>query len=230
MTEKFWLAGKHTVQAVINEKKRKIFRIVSTDKQLSKNIEKCELVDKSFFKRIFRDKDLVHQNIAAEVSVVKENLKEKIKSFDNILLLDNVNDPRNIGSIMRSALAFGIKGIVLKKGSYNETSPIMFKAASGATEKISIFNEINLTRSVEFLKKNNFWIYGFDLKASQAISKNTIFEKKNVFVFGSEEKGISHLVKKSCDELVKININNINSLNISNAVAAAYAIFTLKQN
>lgn len=227
MSEKFWVAGKHTVKSIIKNKKREIYKIVSSDPILAQNIKGCELVNKNFFKKIFKDQDLVHQNIAIQIKNHIQSLKDNLENINNILVLDNVTDPRNIGSIIRSASAFGIQGIILKKGTFNQSSPLMFKSASGATEKIKIFNEVNLTSSLELLKKNNFWVYGLDSNAKKIITKKTTFSRKNVFVFGSEEKGISNLVKKNCDELLKINILNIESLNISNAVAATLAIFNL---
>lgn len=228
MKEKFWVSGRHTINSILQYKKRRIYKVISSDEKITKSIKGCELVHKSFFNKIFKDEDLVHQNIAAQIDLVEEKLIDHLNNIKNILILDNVTDPRNIGSIFRSALAFNVDGVILKKGSYKDTSALMFKAASGATERLKIFNEVNISRAINLLKKNGFWIYGLDVGAKNIINKNTTFSKKNAFVFGSEEKGISHLIKNNCDELLKINISNIDSLNISNAVAASLAILTLK--
>ncbi len=94
-------------------------------------------------------------------------------------------------------------------------------------EHISIITVNNIVQTIELLKKNNYWVLGLDHNANKNI--NAIDVKKNVFIFGSEDRGIRELVKKNCDETIKIEINkSINSLNVSNACSATLAIVSHK--
>ncbi|MDC3023742.1 RNA methyltransferase, partial [Pelagibacteraceae bacterium] len=98
------------------------------------------------------------------------------------------------------------------------------KSASGAAEIVNYIRVTNIRRAISFLKKNNYWIYGFD--SSNINNSKLNFSKKSVLVFGSEGKGIRELVKKECDEIMQINMKNnlkfeIDSLNVSNATSIA---------
>ena len=146
---------------------------------------------------------------------------ENIEDKSVLLALDQITDPQNIGSIMRSCALFNCKGIIVAKDNAPDLTPSLFKAASGAAEVVNYFKVTNLKRSISNLKKYGYWIYGFD--SSDNNKKSEInFSKKSILVFGSEGKGMRDLVKKECDELIKINIQTnekfkIDSLNVSNA-------------
>ena len=91
-------------------------------------------------------------------------LKEFIKENNNItfVCLDGVTDPRNIGSLIRSAASFDIDGILIKERNFPSESKLMYKAASGAIEYINIFEVSNINSTLKNLKDKNFWVYGFD--------------------------------------------------------------------
>ena len=100
----------------------------------------------------------------------------------------------------------------------------LYKSASGAAEIVNYIKVTNIRRAISFLKKNNYWIYGFDSSKNKNSKLN--FSQKSVLVFGSEGKGIRELVKKECDEIIQINMKNnlkfeIDSLNVSNATSIA---------
>ena len=142
-----------------------------------------------------------------------------------MLALDQVTDPQNIGSIMRSCALFNCKGILVAKDNSPDLTPSLYKAASGATEVVNYFRVTNLKRSISELKKYGYWVYGFDSSVNQK-SSNLKYTKKSILVFGSEGKGIRKLVKKECDEIIKLNIQpnpyyEIDSLNVSNAASIA---------
>ncbi len=109
-----------------------------------------------------------HQGLIAEIGHLPDlTLKDFVLSNErkkNILLvaLDEVTDPRNIGSIIRSAAAFNIDGIIVKERSYPKESKLMYKSASGCTEHIHIFKVSNINTAMRFLKSNNFWVCAFD--------------------------------------------------------------------
>jgi len=220
----FWIGGWHAVMAAIKNPKRKIKKIVSTTALNNKNINKnsFEIVTQDKINKIFYPNAIVHQNIAALIMGIKEKeLNESLKEdgLKKIVILDNVTDPRNIGSVIRSAVAFGVDALLVKKRCFNSQSPSMFKASSGTIENIKIIECVNFSNSIDLLKKENFWIYGFSSKAIKVFDKKNLNEKK-VFIFGSEDQGISKNIEKKCDFLYKINMTDkVESLNISNAAS-----------
>ena len=220
----FWIGGWHAVMAAIKNPKRKIKKIVSTASLTTKDINKnlFEIVTQDKINKIFYPNAIVHQNIAALIMGIKEKeLNESLKEdgLKKIVILDNVTDPRNIGSVIRSAVAFGVDALLVKKRCFNSQSPSMFKASSGTIENIKIIECVNFSNSIDLLKKENFWIYGFSSKAIKVFDKKNLNEKK-VFIFGSEDQGISKNIEKKCDFLYKINMTNkVESLNISNAAS-----------
>jgi len=220
----FWIGGRHAVEAALNNKNREIVRVVSLQeiKVASKRIE-IQIENKKFFNKIFIDKDLAHQGIAALIKPLKEHsLEEEIKNnnLKNLIALDGITDTRNVGSIIRNAVAFNIDGIIVNKKEINQDSQAMYKAASGAMENIKIFPVSNITNYIKLLKKNDFWVIGFDSNAKRNFEKFKWF-KKNLLIFGSENKGIGKNLLSNCDEVLKINISNkIDSLNVSCATSA----------
>ena len=220
----FWIGGRHAVEAALNNKNREIVRVVSLQeiKVASKRIE-IQIENKKFFNKIFMDKDLAHQGIAALIKPLKEHsLEEEIKNnnLKNLIALDGITDTRNVGSIIRNAVAFNIDGIIVNKKEINQDSQAMYKAASGAMENIKIFPVSNITNYIKLLKKNDFWVIGFDSNAKRNFEKFKWF-KKNLLIFGSENKGIGKNLLSNCDEVLKINISKkIDSLNVSCATSA----------
>ena len=168
---------------------------------------------------------MLHQGYVAEIEHLENPiLKDFVKEKDNITMacLDGVTDPRNIGSLIRSAAAFGIDGIIIKERSYPSESKLMFKAASGAIEYINIFKVSNINSTLKNLKDKNFWVYGFDGKGKKNFS-DIKWKGNNILLFGSEGSGMHQHTSKYADFLVKIDINDkIESLNISNSAAIVF--------
>jgi 23S rRNA (guanosine2251-2'-O)-methyltransferase len=232
--DSFWVGGKFTVQEIIKNSKRKILQIAIHEKNRNflyksqnKNIP-IKIENDKFFNKLFK-KDLdIHQGWAIEILPIPSiDLNTKLNQLSSkslFLILDGINDARNIGSIIRSSAALGCDAIIIDKKNYNPKSNMMFRTASGMTEVIDIIPVTNINNAIEILKKNNFWIYGMDANASTDIRSIT-FEPKIAFVFGSETNGIKKLVQKNCDKILKIKIKDeTESLNISNAVSIALAL------
>ena len=136
-----------------------------------------------------------------------------------MIALEEVTDPRNIGSIIRSAVAFNIDGLIVKERSFPSKSKLLFKSASGGTEHIKIFKVSNLNTALKFLKAKEFWVSAFDVSATKDFTKNN-WKGKNVLLFGSEGYGIKAKTLENSDFKFKVNMNdNIESLNISNTVS-----------
>ena len=165
-----------------------------------------------------------HQGLIAEVEQLEEiTLKDFVfrnkKKYINFIALEEVTDPRNIGSIIRSAVAFNIDGIIVKERSFPTKSKLLYKSASGGAEHINIFKVSNLNTALKFLKTKEFWISAFDISSKQDFTKNN-WKGKNVLLFGSEGYGVKAKTLENSDFRFRVKMNdNIESLNISNTVS-----------
>ncbi len=137
----------------------------------------------------------------------------------NFIALEDVTDPRNIGSIIRNAVALNIDGIIVKERSFPSKSKLLYKSACGGTEHIKIFRVSNIGTAIKYLKSKGFWISAFDANGVKNFTKHD-WKGKNVLLFGSEGYGLKNQSLKNSDFVFKIKINKkIESLNISNSVA-----------
>ena len=232
----FFIIGQHAVLEALKNPKRKVLKVFLTEES-KKNIHRKSpnqnlLNDvKVYFKtkkeldKYSTKENLLHQGYVAEIDHLESPvLKDFIKEMDNITLacLDGVTDPRNIGSLIRSAAAFGVNGIIIKERNFPSESKLMFKAASGAIEYMNIFQVSNINSTLKNLKEKNFWVYGFDGKGDKNFT-NIEWKGNNILLFGSEGSGMHQHTSKYVDFLVKIDINEkIESLNISNSAAIVF--------
>ena len=232
----FFIIGQHAVIEALRNPKRKVLRIFLTEES-KKNIHKKSpnknlLNDvKVYFKtkkeldKYSTRENLQHQGYVAEVEhIQKPILKEYIKEKNNVTLicLDGVTDPRNIGSLIRSAASFNIDGIIIKERNFPSESKLMYKAASGAIEYINIFEVSNINSTLKNLKEKNFWVYGFDGSGKEDFT-DIEWKGNNILLFGSEGSGMHKHTSKYADFLVKIEINEkIESLDISNSAAIVF--------
>ena len=232
----FFIIGQHAVIEALRNPKRNVLRLFLTEES-KKNIHRKSpnknLLDnvKVYFKtkkeldKYSTKENLLHQGYVAEVEQLeKPILKEYIKTRNNITLvcLDGVTDPRNIGSLIRSATSFGIDGIIIKERNFPSESKLLYKAASGAIEYINIFEVSNINSTLKNLKDKNFWVYGFDGNGKKDFT-DIEWKGNNVLLFGSEGSGMRKHTSKYADFLVKIEINEkIESLNISNSAAIVF--------
>lgn len=133
-----------------------------------------------------------------------------------ILALDQVEDPGNLGALMRSALAFGAAGVLVGRERSAALTPAAINAAAGAAEVLPLVRMVNLRRSLELLQKHGFWLAGADGETDQNLFDHQ-FADRTVIVLGSEGKGLSQVVKKTCDFLLTIpqHREHVSSLNVS---------------
>ncbi len=232
----FFIIGQHAVIEALRNPKRKVLRVFLTEES-KKNIHKKSpnknlLSDiKVYFKtkkeldKYSTRENLQHQGYVAEVEhIQKPVLKEYIKERNNVTLicLDGVTDPRNIGSLIRSAVSFNIDGVIIKERNFPSESKLMYKAASGAIEYINIFEVANINSTLKNLKEKNFWVYGFDGSGKKDFT-DIVWKGNNILLFGSEGSGMHKHTSKYADFLVKIEINEkIQSLNVSNSAAIVF--------
>ena len=229
----FFIIGQHAVIEALRNPERKVLKVFLTEES-KKNIHKkspnTNLLSnvKIYFKtkkeldKYSTKENLQHQGYVAEIEhLQKPILKEYIREKDKITLicLDGVTDPRNIGSLIRSAASFNIDGIIIKERNFPNESKLMYKAASGAIEYISIFEVSNINSTLKNLKEKNFWVYGFDGNGKKNFT-DVEWKGNNILLFGSEGLGMHKHTSKYADFLVKIEIDKkIESLNISNSAA-----------
>jgi len=231
----FLIVGKHAVLEALKNPSRKIERVFLTEdaqKKLNRENQNLNLFKKiNVFYKSRKELDnlcgrdeTAHQGLVAEVEQLEEvTLKEFIienkKENLNLIALEEVTDPRNIGSIIRSAVAFKIDGIIVKERSFPSKSKLLHKSASGGTEHIKIFKVSNLNTALKYLKSKEFWVSAFDVSGTKDFTKNN-WKGRNVLLFGSEGYGIKAKTLENSDFKFKVNMSdNIESLNISNTVS-----------
>lgn len=147
-----------------------------------------------------------------------------------ILVLDGLNDPNNLGAIVRTAAAFGVDGIVLPKDRSVSPTPAASRASAGTLEWTRVTRVTNIVNTIRELKKHGFWIYGLAPRAGSSLLEMETAGAMAMIV-GGEEKGIRRLVKQHCDYLVSIPhaSGRVESLNASVAGAIAmYEVFRLR--
>ena len=177
-----------------------------------------------------------HQGIAAQVApYIYWDLTELIDRAKQIadpvvIIADGIEDPHNLGAIVRTAEALGVQGVVIpQRRAVGVTSTVM-KVAAGALENMAIARVVNLNQAIAKLKDAGFWIYGTTADTDQMLHK-TNFSGAVGLVIGSEGKGLSQSTAKNCDQLVAIPlVGNTPSLNASVAAAIAlYEVFRQRQ-
>ena len=163
-----------------------------------------------------------HQGVIAKVTPFKYsevtdiiNRAKRRGEDPFIVILDEIEDPHNLGSIIRTAELCGVHGIIIPKRRNVGVTPTVYKCSAGAIEHMRIAKVTNINATIDQLKEEGIWIYGADIDGKD-FSYNTNFSGPCALVIGSEGRGISKLTLKKCDVLVKIPmIGRINSLNAS---------------
>jgi 23S rRNA (guanosine2251-2'-O)-methyltransferase len=144
-----------------------------------------------------------------------------------LVVLDGVEDPHNLGAIIRTAHAAGASAVVIPERRAAGLTEVVAKAAAGAIEYLPVARVANIGRTLEQLKARGFWIYGLDERGDQDYDR-AAFTLPTVFVLGGEGRGLHQMVKQHCDVLVRIPLaGRISSLNVS--VAAGIVLFEWKR-
>ena len=232
----FFIVGQHAVTEALKNPRRTVLRVFLTEeskKNLHRKSPNKNLLEgvKVYFKtkkeldKYSTKENLLHQGYVAEIEhLINPTLKDFIKEKNDVTLacLDGVTDPRNIGSLIRSAASFNIDGIIVKERHFPSESKLMYKAASGSIEYINIFEVSNINSTLKNLKDKNFWVYGFDGNSKKNFTEIE-WKGNNILLFGSEGYGMHQHTAKYADFLVKIDIDDkIESLNISNSAAIVF--------
>jgi len=157
-----------------------------------------------------------------------EDLERRIKEvpgYSLVLVLDSIEDPQNLGSLIRTAEACGVRGIIIPKDRAVGLTPTVIKVSAGAAAHIPILRVTNLVQTVEDLKKEGFWVVGADARGEKSLYEMK-FDMNVALVIGSEGKGIRPLLLKKCDFTVSIPMRGkVSSLNT--AIAGAVILFEI---
>jgi 23S rRNA (guanosine2251-2'-O)-methyltransferase len=168
-----------------------------------------------------------HQGIVAFVRERKflalEDLLQSPSPNKFFLALDGVEDPHNLGALLRSADGAGIDGVILPERRSAPLSAVTAKSSAGASEHVRIAQVVNITRALETMKKHNIWIVGLDERGTPDYT-DFDFRQDVCLVLGSEGSGLHDLVKRTCDHLLRIPMaGSVSSLNVS--VAGAVVLY-----
>ncbi len=213
------------IKCIYLYKYRNDIKFLNIKKLANKYLVKLNLVDKKYF-NFLSNKNINHQNI---ISYINKNIfnfnNEKFinmlnkKKFLFLLILDRIIDPYNLGSCIRSAVAFGVDIILInKRNSVSIYNNRVHKSSLGSIYKIKILQVNNISKIIDFLKNDYFfYIIGTCLKSKNLLNNfNFDFNFKGLaLILGSESSGIKNNIKNKCNILLKILTKNVNSLNVS---------------
>lgn len=207
---------------IVRQKSHLIDKIIDKLNRANVNIK---FVEKDFFDNI----DINHQGVMIEVDSFKYKDLTDIKDARRIIILDQIEDPHNLGAIIRSAESFGFDAVIIPERRSAKVTPTVYKTSAGAINNINVVMVKNLNRAIEAIKEDGFWVYGLAGEADSSLS-DTDLSGKIALVVGNEGDGISRLTREKCDMLVKIPMTGrVNSLNAS--VASAISMYeVLRQN
>jgi 23S rRNA (guanosine2251-2'-O)-methyltransferase len=176
--------------------------------------------------------DAVHQGVLLTVpSYQYERLDEILDRADRapiLVALDGITDARNLGAIIRSVAAFGGAGVVLPQRRTVGVTAATWKTSAGALARTPVTQVPNLNQLIGNLKKQNFFVLGLAGDAEIELSAVEFFDRPLLIVVGSEDKGLSRLVAQNCDQVARIPIQGIESLNAS--VAMGIALYQVVQS
>jgi len=168
-----------------------------------------------------------HQGVIAMGAARQYADIEDVAQAELLVVLDGVEDPHNLGAVIRTAHAAGAGGIIIPERRAASLTDVASKAAAGAAEHLPVTRVTNINRALEDLKQRGYWIYGLDERGTESYDR-VEYALPTAIVLGGEGKGLHEQVKKHCDALVQIPLaGKISSLNVS--VAAGIVLFEWKR-
>ena len=193
------------------------------DKELLKKIKAPIIyVDK---KRLDSMVDGVHQGIILKIADYEYKDISELTN-DIVVILDHLEDPHNLGAIIRTCEAAGINDIILPKDRSVQVNSTVMKTSAGCLDRVNLYQVTNLVQTITYLKKQGFWIIGTDMEGTDY--KKLDYQGKIAIIIGNEGNGMSRLVKESCDFVASIPMyGTVNSLNAS--VAAGIILFEVRR-
>lgn len=234
--DRTYIYGKHAVSEALQHMPHIIERVYLTaqfdDESLKALIAKKGLPTTSFPAQglLGIEKDAVHQGVVAEVSLA--TLVRPYRDFATNLAVDNdtalvllgeIQDPQNVGAIIRSAAAFGIAGVLIPEHNQAQVTGLVVKVSAGMAFRVPLVSVGNVNTAIRDLKERGFWVYGLDEASPKPLPKE-VFDAPALFILGNEAKGIREKTRELCDILVSIPMDpRCESLNA--AAAAAVTLY-----
>ena len=230
------LYGLHPVEEALKAGKRRFEQVLVARERHDERLERVVAACRAAGVRVRQESrdtltDLastpMHQGVVAMVKPQEALALEDLYAGDPargnaarlLLALDGVEDPQNLGALLRVADGAGVDGVLLTERRAAPLSPVAVKASAGATEHLRIARVVNLVRSLQELKKQNMWVVGLDERGDMDYDRFDLTGNL-VLVLGSEGAGLHDLVKKTCDHLLRIPMaGGVSSLNVSAAGA-----------
>lgn len=228
-----YIYGKNVAEEYLNSDKkikRAFIQKNLNDKdiynKIAKKVEKVNIVSKQDIDNIVKGN---HQGIVLEVEEYKYASIDDILNLEDalVLILDHIEDPHNLGAVIRTAEAAGVDAIIIPNDRSACVNATVIKVSVGTTENVNIIRVTNLVNVIKTLKDNGYWIFGTDMNGEDYTKLN--YKGKCAIVCGNEGSGMSRLVRENCDFIASIPMKGkVNSLNAS--VATAIVVFeALKQ-
>ena len=243
MSKSIYVYGFHSIESLLKsnsesilkvfiQRGRQDLRINNLTQELSSQEIQFSLADKDFLDQISKNES--HQGVISEVilpPLLSENTLlssiENLPEVPLILVLDSIQDPRNLGACLRSANAAGVSHVIINKDGSAPINALVHKTSAGAINSLQIFHVTNLSRTIKSIQGKGIWVIGLDGDSTSKIYDVNLSDATAI-VMGTEGKGIRQLIKKTCDQLVTIPMSgNIESLNVS--VATGIALFESKR-
>ncbi len=226
------LYGIHPVEEALKAGKRKFDHVLVARERRDERVEAIVSLCRELKIRVRTElretltdmaKNPAHQGVVAIVRAQQfltiEDVLEPTGAPRLVLALDGVEDPQNLGALLRSADGAGVDSVVMTERRAAPLSAVAAKAAAGAAEHLRIARVVNLVRSLEELKRQNMWVIGLDERGSMDYDQFD-FGGDCVLVMGREGEGLHDLVRKTCDHLLRIPMaGGVSSLNVSAAGA-----------
>ena len=239
MSKSIIIFGFHAIQAQLDSNPECLLKVFTLDNRndkrlntLTTQLNRLDINTQQSNKQQLDKltKNQTHQGIAAEILLPTlpnlDGLIEYIKKLNNnslILILDSIQDPRNLGACLRSANAAGVDCVVINKDGSAPINSLVHKTSAGALNKLKIFSVTNLSRTIKALKECGIWVIGLDGATDQSLYQIDLIAPTAI-IMGAEGSGLRSLTKKSCDQLAMIPMQgNVESLNVS--VATGIALF-----
>jgi 23S rRNA (guanosine2251-2'-O)-methyltransferase len=226
----------HTIKQVYFDPQRRDERLQQLLQLLGGQGIAIDAADRKKLDRYSEGKN--HQGIVASVELPAMHNEHQLQddfaalsAMPFYLVLDQVQDPHNLGACLRTADAVGVHGVIVPKDNAAGITPTVCKVASGAAETVPVYQVTNLARTLRWLKEQGVWLMGAAGEAQQTIYQQSL-DMPLALVMGAEGSGLRHLTRQHCDFLVKIPmLGQVESLNVSVAAAVMmYEVFRQKHN
>ena len=243
MSKSINIFGFHSIESILINKPELVLKVLIQNGRKDKRV--IELINNLDSQKITYSstdranldkisKGEIHQGVISEIIIPpilnEDSLVNSIAAFDQklmILMLDSVQDPRNLGACLRSANAAGVTHVVVNKDGSAPINSLVHRTSAGALNSLQVFHVTNLSRTIKQIKKRDIWVLGLD-GGTQSSLYDVNLKGSIAIVVGSEGKGIRPLIKKTCDQVVSIPMSgNVESLNVS--VATAITLFEIKR-